>query len=182
MQRTCALILVLAGALLLLGGETGALGQDGPERLQNVGLLNVEAVTDGVMQTARSAVMGPDEAGKNGPLAVVGMELAVLYHQHRAAGANGVQALRAPTATRPKTDSDGRLGGHSRIHSPLSADGQHVTVDAVAAEDPTRLLSELQKLGLEGGATAGNVVSGRLPISSIKQAAALSSLRGMMPS
>ena len=182
MRRTGALILVLTGALLLLGGKTGAFGQDGPERLQNVGLLNVEAVTDGVMQAARSAVMGPDEAGKNGPLAVVGMELAVLYHQHRAAGANGVQALRAPTAARPKTDSDGRLGGHSRIHSPLSADGEFVTVDAIAAEDPGRLLRELRGLGLEGGATAGNVVSGRLPISAIEEAAALSSLRGMMPS
>ena len=182
MQRTGALILVLTGALLLLGGKTGAFGQDGPERLQNVGLLNVEAVTDEVMQKAWSAVMGPDEAGKDGPLAAVGMELAVLYHQHRAAGANGVQALRAPTATRPKTDSDGRLGGHSRIHSPLSADGEFVTVDAIAAEDPGRLLRELRGLGLKGGATAGNVVSGRLPIPSIEQAAALSSLRGMMPS
>ena len=182
MQRTGALILVLTGALLLLGGKTEALGQDGPERLQNVGLLNVEAVTDEVMQTARSAVMGPDEAGKDGPLAVVGMELAVLYHQHRAAGANGVQALRAPTAARPKTSGDDRLSAKSRTYSPLSADGEFVTVDAIAAEDPGRLLRELRGLGLEGGATAGNVVSGRLPISSIKQAAALSSLRGMMPS
>ena len=141
MRRTGALILVLTGALLLLGGETEALGQDGPERLQNVGLLNVEAVTDGVMQTARSAVMGPDEAGKDGPLAAVGMELAVLYHQHRAAGPNGIQALREPRAGRPKTSGDDRLSAKSRTYSPLSADGQHITVDAIATEDPTRLLS-----------------------------------------
>ena len=179
MRRTGALILVLTGALLLLGGKTGAFGQDGPERLQNVGLLNVEAVTDEVMQTARSAVMGPDEAGKDGPLAAVGMELAVLYHQHRVAGANGVQALRAPTAARPKTSGDDRLSAKSRTYSPLSADGEFVTVDVIASEGSSRLLADLRRLGLENGAMAGNVVSGRLPISAIKDAAGLSSLRGM---
>lgn len=182
MQRTGALILVLAGALLLLGGETTAVGQDGPERLQNVGLLNVENASAGVLQAARTAVRGPDETGKDGPLAAVGMELAVLYHQHQAAGASGVQSLRTSRAARPKTSDNDRLYAQSRTYSPLSADGRFVTVDAVAAEDPARLLWELRELGLEGGAAAENVVSGRLPVSAIEQAAALSSLRAMMPS
>jgi len=177
---------VLAGAVLsvfviLVGLSPSVQAQDDPPT-QAVGMLQVGDVSAAVLQDARGSVAGPDREGKDGPLAAVGMELAVLYHQYRAAGPNGVQALRTATETRPKTDTDARLGTQSRTHSPLSADGRFVVVEAVASEDPSRLLQELRELGLDGGATAGNVVSGRLPIASIKQAAGLPSLRGMIPS
>jgi hypothetical protein len=176
---------ILAAALSLIltvaGLSPTAQAQDGPLP-QAIGMLQVDDASAEVMQKARASVAGADREGKDGPLAAVGMELAVLYYQHRAAGPKGVQALRTATDARPKTDVNARRGAQSRTLSPLSADGRFVVVEAVASNDPARLLQELRGLGLEGGATAGNVVSGRLPIEAIKQAAALPSLRAMMPS
>ncbi len=165
--------------VVVLGLSVPAQAQDGPPT-QAVGMLQIDEVSADVMRAAQASVAGPDRQGKDGPLAAVGMELALLYHQHQAAGASGVQSLRA--AARPKTSDEGRLGGQSRTHSPLSADGRLVTVDAIAADDSSVLLRELRELGLEGGATAGTVVSGRLPIAAIEEAASLPSLRAMMPS
>jgi subtilisin family serine protease len=45
--------------------------------------------------------------------------------------------------------------------------GGHVTIDAVAKGDPGVLATELRRLGLEGGAVFGRVVSGLLPIAAI---------------
>ncbi|PSQ85063.1 MAG: hypothetical protein BRD30_11090, partial [Bacteroidetes bacterium QH_2_63_10] len=146
-------------------------------------MLQVEGVAESVMRSAEASVRGPDRTGKDGPLAAVGMELALLYHQNRVVGTKGVRALRDASAPSPKAGADdGRRRTHGRVFSPISADGQSVVVEAVAAGEPSRLLRELRGLGLEGGATAGNVVSGRLPVSAIKQAAALPTLRAMMPS
>jgi len=174
---------MLIGGVALLGRPPVAVGQDDRAELQSVGMLNVEGVSAPVMREVRAAINGPDGAGKDGPLAEVGMELALLYHQHRIAGAKGVRALREAAAPRPKTEADqGRQGVHSRVRSPISANEQFVFVEAIAVENASRLLRELRQLGLEEGAVVGPVVSGRLPISAIKRAAALPSLRGMVPS
>jgi len=146
-------------------------------------MLRVDGVSSSVMRAVERSVAGPDREGKDGPLAGVGVELALLYHQQRAAGTAGIRTLREASRRRPKAgdDEQGRRET-GRVLSPISADGEFVTVDAFAADDPSRLLSDLDRLGLEGGETAGSVVSGRLPITAIKDAAALSSLQGMMPS
>ncbi len=182
MPRSCTHLL---SALAVLGivavvGMTSARAQDELSR-QAVGMMQVGDVSKSVMRTARTSVGGPDRMEKDGPMAAVGLELAILYHQERVAGSKGVQMLRDKTRARPKTGTDGRPQEQWRVHSPISADGQFVTVEAVASDGTTRLLSDLRNLGLDAGATAGNVVSGRLPISSIRNAASLSSLRGMMP-
>jgi len=57
-----------------------------------------------------------------------------------------------------------------------------VSVEAFARENGTQLLGDLRRLGFDRGATQGTLVSGRLPISAIREAARLPSLRGMMPS
>ena len=182
MHRTIILAVVLTGGLLSLA-PLGALGQTGPVYPQSIGMLNVERADPAVLTAARTAITGPDGEGKDGPMAAVGMELAVLYHQHRVEGAGGVRALSTKSREQPKEQSAGRTQRVvSHVRTPLSAEGRVVTVDAVAAGDRGRLLADLQGMGLEGGAAAGNVVSGRLPIASIKKAAALSSLRGMVPS
>lgn len=183
MYRIDVLIVVLAGGVLLLGGGAEAYGQDDPEPLRAVGTLDVAETSPTVMQAARSDVFGPDGGGKDGRLASVGMELAVLYHQHRVEGPKGIRSLRDASERPPKAaEGDWETARAGHVHSPLSADGRLVTVDAVAAEGASRLLADLRRLGLEDGTAAGNVVSGRLPISAIEEAAALSSLRGMMPS
>ncbi|PSQ69452.1 MAG: hypothetical protein BRD31_05605, partial [Bacteroidetes bacterium QH_2_64_26] len=183
MHRVPILIVALIGGLLCLSGGAEAFGQDDSEPVRAVGMLNVTETSPGVLQAARSDVTGPGQAKTDGPLSSVGLELAVLYHQFRATGSAGVQALRnASSGPRMKAADGDRRRGAGRTHSPISPDGQFVTIEAVASENASRLLADLRGLGFEDGATAGNVVSGRLPISSIKEAASLSSLRGAMPS
>jgi hypothetical protein len=167
----------------VLGRSVPAQAQDGLPS-QAVGMLQIEDVSGAVMQAAQASVAGPDGKGKDGPLASVGLELALLYHHHRVAGPKGIQALLETSGRRPKkTNSEGRpRKGSGQMLSPTSADGRYVTVDAVASDGAAHLLVDLQRLGLENGATVGNVVSGRLPISVITEAAGLSSLRGMVPS
>ena len=188
MYLTRIFVVVLTGSLLALA-PPAAVGQDGQGALQSVGMLNVERASPSALTAARSAVAGPDGTGKDGPMAAVGRELAVLYYQNQTGGKQSVRALREASLSReaspPRTKrrrGERRRGGGGRVHSPISADGQFVTVEATAAREATRLLGDLEGLGLQGGATAGNVVSGRLPISSIRAAASLSSLRGMRPS
>jgi hypothetical protein len=55
----------------------------------------------------------------------------------------------------------------------------HVTVDAIATKTPRGLLDSLRALGLQNGAQAQRVVSGRLPIASLQKAAGLSLLQSM---
>ncbi len=188
MHPTRIFVVVLTGSLLALA-PPAAVGQDGQGALQSVGMLNVERASPSALTAARSAVAGPDGTGKDGPMAAVGRELAVLYYQNQTGGRQSVRALREASLSREASPprkkrrrGERRRGGGGRVHSPISADGQFVTVEATAAREATRLLGDLEGLGLQGGATAGNVVSGRLPISSIRAAASLSSLRGMRPS
>jgi hypothetical protein len=146
-------------------------------------MMSVDGVSDEVRQAARQAVRGTDDANKNGPMAPLGTELALLYYQHEAGGARAVQSLRETTP--PQAAAQGppdRPRGASRVYSPLAADGRTVVVDAVAADEAGTLLDDLQALGLEDGAVSGAVVSGRFPIASLHEAAQRSSLRGMMPS
>lgn len=182
-SRSCTVVAFTLWTLAAaLGLSVPAQAQDGLPS-QAVGMLQIEDVSGAVMQAAQAAVAGPDGKGKNGPLAPVGLELALLYHHHRVAGPKGIQTLSETSGGRPKTSSERRSrkdGG--QMLSPTSADGRYVTVDAVASDGVARLLTDLQRLGLENGATVGNVVSGRLPISAITEAAGLSSLRGMVPS
>ena len=132
------------------------------------------SVQPDVRKRVRRALHGLDRRGKDGPLAAIGRELATLYYQYEARGPSGV---------RPRSggEAEGRATSRAGHHSPVSASGRHVAVNAVAATTPDALLSDLRGLGLEAGATAGNVVSGRLPISALKDAARLSSLRGALP-
>ena len=128
--------------------------------------LSLDALADTLApaEAARYAYHGCDRHGKDGPLAKIGYDLARLYfayraHQRRASG----QPFASP-------------GGVS------VTGGGRVVVDATARRDSRQLRADLDALGLEGGATAGPVVSGRLPIEALAEAAALESLRSLRPS
>lgn len=163
--------LLLAIAFALAGTTTSAVGQDLKER-RSVGMLPLGDVPADVRKAAQEAVQGPDGEGKDGPMAKVGLELALVYYQDERSGPAGVKSLRTADQAPPER----------RAVSPLSKDGRSVVVDAIASGQSGRLMSDLRALGLEGGARAGAVVSGRLPVSAIKEAASLSSLRGLLPS
>ncbi|MFO8100428.1 MAG: S8 family serine peptidase [Salinibacter sp.] len=182
LHRTLS-VLILA-ALLGIGPHVGgAVAQDGRMATDAVGMLSVEGASQDVKQAARQAVWGAASGEKDGPMAALGTELALLYYQHEAGGAQAVQSLREGAGPQPSVQGpQDEPRGRSRVMSPVSADGETVVVDAVAAEDVATLLDDLEALGLEAGATAGAVVSGRIPIASLQEAAQLASLRGMMPS
>ncbi len=177
-----SILLSLALGVLALTGSAPAIGQD-QELPRTVGTLSLDGMAPDVRQSARSAFHGEDDKGKDGPLSAVGMELSILYHQQQAEGAKGVKALREgiPKRSKTRTSDERPRRPMGRVLSPISADGRSVTVDAVASGDPSGLLESLRGLGLEDAARAGNVVSGRLPISAIEEAAALGNLRGMSP-
>ena len=125
-----------------------------------------------VQQQVRRSLHGDDLQGKDGPLSTIGARLATLYYQHQARGTAGVKRL-AQTKARQTT--------RTRYGATVSKDGQLVTINAIAATSTSHLRTDLRRLGLKNSATAGNVVSGRLPISALKAAAGLSSLRGLLP-
>lgn len=116
-----------------------------------------------VRRQALEAYHGPDLEGKDGPLAKVGFDLALLYHEW--------QAYR----------QRGEAGSFTPSRSSLSVRNGSVTVDATAAGDAAALRRKLENLGLEKAARAGRVVSGRLPIAEIPQAARLAELSAMRP-
>jgi hypothetical protein len=118
---------------------------------------------DSVRAAALRDFHGPDLRGKDGPLAKVGLDLLLLYHEYRTARARGDSSF-APSVPGVQV-SDGR-----------------VTIDAVATDTARVLRAELRALGLTDAATAGRIVSGRLPIEQIPALAEIPSLRGVLPS
>jgi hypothetical protein len=128
--------------------------------------LSLDALADTLApaEAARYAYHGRDRDGKDGPLAKIGYDLARLYFAYRA---HQRQASGQPFAS---------PGGVS------VTGGGRVVVDATARRDSRQLRADLDALGLEGGATAGPIVSGRLPIEALAEAAALESLRSLRPS
>jgi subtilisin family serine protease len=129
-----------------------------PAQAQQQGALSAR-------EAARRAFHGSDRAGKDGPLAPVGMKLARLYYRAQQGGAAA------------------RGAGVGSEQALLPVQGGRVLVDAVAAEDDVvALRADLDALGLTGGATAGPVVSGWLPIAALAEAARLEALRFARPS
>lgn len=107
---------------------------------------------------------GTDGAGKDGPMAALGPKLIRLYHAHQ------------------QQKAQGRTGPVARDVPRMPLVGRdHVVVDAVARKDARALADDLQTLGMHNVAVAGRIVSGRLPIASLDDAARLASLHSAAP-
>lgn len=126
-----------------------------------------------VQKSVHRSLRGPASSPKDGPLSSIGEDLATLYYQYKAGGTAGVRHLFGGKARRHQAPD-------ARYHPPVSRNGRYVAVTAVAT-DPGALQPDLRALGLQQGASTGPVVSGRLPIPALGDAAQLSSLRGMVP-
>jgi hypothetical protein len=142
--------------LLGLGFALLASGAGGPAVAQ--------APADSVRQAALRDFHGDDLRGKDGPLASAGMDLLLLYHEFRHRKARGADTDRF---TSERTRLEVRNG--------------RVVVDATAAGPAEQLRRDLEALGAAGAEAAGGLVSGRLPVGRIPEAARLKSLRGMAP-
>ena len=112
---------------------------------------------------ALKAFHGPDKAGKDGPMAKAGLDLALLYFRYR---------------------EHQKKGGDFEPNTVYQiTENNSVVVDAIAQAGSTRALRKtLARLGTRDLAAAGRIVSGRLPIERIPEAAGLSSLRSLRPS
>ena len=116
---------------------------------------------------ALESFAGSDRRSKNGVMARVGLELALLFHEHR-----DFVARRQATA---KKEIFKPSGGMLRIRDEM------VVVDVVAAGDVTELLSQLQAHGMHQAAVYGRMVSGLLPIASLQSVAQLPALKLARP-
>lgn len=118
---------------------------------------------DSIRAAALRDFHGPDLEGKDGPLAKAGLDLLVLYHEYRAFRRRGGDAFRPSV-------------------SGVRVRNGRVTVDAIATNTAEQLRAALEDVGLRDAATAGRIVSGRLPIDSIPALATVEALRGVAPS
>jgi PKD repeat protein len=120
-------------------------------------------------QTVRSAVPAeqlPGETGllRAGQLAKVGTHLLRAFREYRA------------------YVDQGRADQFRPSNALLAYVEGRVLVDARANGSGDELLADLERLGLTGGARAGQVVSGFLPLAALEDAASLSSLRSIVAS
>lgn len=188
MLRLHSLIFVLFLGFGMAGGWGSSVQAQSRLPTHSVGTVPTADLSTDVKEDAWTAVRGEQGAKAGGTMGAIGMELALLYFLHQSEGASGIRALRADARHREKTDGStareesGARRERSRLLHPTSADGRFVTVEAIAAEEASQLLGELRRLGMERGHAIGRLVSGRLPIASLRAASQLSSLRAMMPS
>lgn len=121
--------------------------------------VHAQERTLSIDQRVQQAKHGPDQAGKDGPMAKASSELIRLHYEAKSGRLKTKEAEERP--------------------SPLQVGNGYVTVDALAVESGERLRDELEALGLRSAAVAGRLVSGRLPIEALDDAAALSTMRSV---
>lgn len=126
-----------------------------------VGSAAAQQPADSIRAEALRDYHGPDMTGKDGPLAKAGLDLLMLYHEHRAFQQQGGDTFSPSVAASHVTDG-------------------HVTVDAIAATKAQKLRGDLEEMGFSNAAVAGRIVSGQLPIDQIPALAKLESLRGVV--
>jgi len=114
-----------------------------------------------ILDRVQRAVHGSDGAGRDGPMATLDRALIRLYYEYR--------LHQDKKSEDPFAPSDDELPVREAL----------VTVDAIAKSRPAALLDSLRTLGLQDGAQAQRLVSGRLPIESLRAAARLSLLQSM---
>ncbi len=126
-----------------------------------VGCVAFQQADESARAKAERDYHGDDRTGKDGPLRAADLDLLLLYHRYQEA-----------------KDKD----AFSPAQPQMRVSEGDVTVEAVAADEVEALRSDLEQLGMTNTATAGQVVSGRLPIEQIPDAAQLETLRSLMPS
>jgi|GEM_PF-1145840 len=120
-----------------------------------------------VAARAMDSFMGTDHVGKDGPMAKVGPDLVLTYHEYRDYLARGGYP-KLGYAFKPS------------LHLVRVTDDS-VIVDMAAQGDVPALVQELRGLGMRDIAVYGRMVSGRLPIAALAAAAGLPHLRLARP-
>jgi len=111
--------------------------------------------------------MGKDLVGKDGPMAKIGPDLILTFHEHRDYLARGGL---------PKLKHKFKPS-----HPLMRAKDDTVVVDIVAQDDVNKLKADLKALGMEDISVFGRFISGRLPITALDSTAGLQNLRFARP-
>lgn len=126
-------------------------------------------------EAALDSYMGTDRVGKDGPMAILGWDLTLMYH-------NGDVA---PGQEDPDA-SDGTSGPVSTpIRDKYEIDSENRILMDLAAKDAAskaQLLTSLAEIGFLKTGEYNNTISGWMPISALADLAALSTLGGVAPS
>jgi subtilisin family serine protease len=159
MQAAIVSILVLAGSLAAIADAAAV---DNPP-----GFPFSQQPMSEITARAMDSFMGTDHVGKDGPMAKLGPDLVLTYHEYRDYLARG---------------GFPKLGHRFRPSLPLVRVAEDsVVVDMAARGDIGVLVQELRGLGMQDIAVYGRLVSGRLPVAALEAAAGLPHLRLARP-
>ncbi|MCC9604606.1 GEVED domain-containing protein [Blastopirellula sp. JC732] len=133
-------------------------------------------------EDALDSFMGTDRVGKDGPLAVLGWNLTLLYHDTITGGGSGVG-----TGVDDPDAADGTSGSvvSAEIRDPFLIDSNdRVLLDLAPTNAAAKSLlkTSLSQIGFTQTGEYGNTVSGWLPITSLADLAAIPALGGVSPS
>ena len=110
-------------------------------------------------QAAAIDFHGPDLTGKDGPMARIGFDLASIFEQQKIHDASHPGTVFLPQTALP-----------------LMISGDTIGIDLTGTGDINTLKSNLAAIGMQGIVSAGSLISGTIPISSLDKLAALSSV------
>ena len=123
--------------------------------------------SDVIEQQAVRLFEGQDRVGKDGVMAHLGYDLALVYEEHREYLLRGGRV---------------RLGREFESRNKLARiKDELITIDAVAAGNPGELGKGLSGLGMRNLAVSGRTVSGRFPIDKLPELARLPHLQFARP-
>jgi hypothetical protein len=123
----------------------------------------VAQISSEAYQSAIPKFTGGTTGQKSGPLAKVGMDLALLNEEYKQHALSKIAAPFVPS------------------NHLMKIIGQQVVVDVVAESDPVALEAQLRGMGMQVTGRAGRIVSGLLPLSSIEALAASDFVRFAQP-
>ena len=157
------LLLMLSASVLQAAQTQGKAANNAITKITSV----LQNLNNPVGIQALESFSGKDLAGKDGPMAKLGIDLALIYQEHRHFKINGgTQVLQRPFVSSLSL---------ARIRD------EKIVVDAVAGGEIDSLLQELTVLGMENISVYGRMISGWMPIASLEQAAKISTLKFARP-
>lgn len=127
----------------------------------------LQSLNNPVGLQAIESFAGSDRRGKDGPMARIGLDLSLVYQEHR----DFKIKASAQVSSRPFKSS-----------LPLARiRDEKIVIDVVAGDDVDTLVQELIVLGMENISVYGRMISGLIPISSLEQIASITTLKFARP-
>lgn len=149
-----------------------------PRRLSVEHLEERRVLTaDLAFEAALADVFGPDLAGKDGPIAAAGMDLAVLYHDYRLHQESDDPS--EDEAFEPRTELLQVNDGKVAVDLVLNDTAMEPSYAGAPPTVSSAFLEQLQDLGVELSSIWGRIASAQVPLGAIPGVAQLASVRSI---